>query len=280
MSRRAADRDGARLIWTVARRTSSRVVRVSVTNVALWERRCSMKALSTFVDQLAQNAAKQPGWVPLVILTYLALPIAGIPESISIAGRVVQMSDELLAAVCTLVLFVVGDALDKAIYKPLKLEKRLAPRGLETARGAARSTLRIHDGIYGVAKALASAAGSFQSFSVQFLNEAAKLLRSLIIPAVAAGLWLVVTRRVAFGVPLIIAGGSLIMLYAWLKATHIRHLYELVPTLGRDKKCHIEDLGGMRLFFWDGVLVGSALISSQSPAGTRLHQTAAVEAAN
>ena len=105
-----------------------------------------MKAVSKFVDQLAQNAAKQPGWVPLVILSYLALSVARFPENIRIFDRVVRVSDDLLAAVCTLVLFVVGDALDKGIYKPLKLEKRFAPRALEAARNTARSTLRIHDG--------------------------------------------------------------------------------------------------------------------------------------
>ena len=41
-----------------------------------------MKALSTFVDQLAENAAKQPGWVPLVILSYIAIPLTGFPASI------------------------------------------------------------------------------------------------------------------------------------------------------------------------------------------------------
>jgi len=237
-----------------------------------------MKALSKFVDQLAENAAKQPGWLPLVILSYIAIPLAGFPDSISISGRVVRMSDELLAAVLTLVLFLVGDALDKGIYKPLRLERRFAPRGLETARDKARSTLRIHDGIYDVAKHLASAAGSFQRFSVQFLNEAAKFLRSLIVPAVAAGVWLVSTRHLQFGVMLIIAGGVLIPLYAWLKAAHICHLYDLVPNLEGDPKCHIEDLGGMRLFFWDGLLVGSALISIHTTADTRLRQTGAVEA--
>lgn len=102
-----------------------------------------------------------------------------------------ELSDELWAGVLTLVLFLLGDALDKSIYKPL--EDRLAPEALRTARKAAQSTLQIHDGIYDVAKAVAMAAGSFQRFSIQFLNETAKFLRSLVLPALVVGVSLAAT---------------------------------------------------------------------------------------
>src|ERR1044072_8901853 len=117
-----------------------------------------MKALSKFVDQLSKNAAQQPGWVPLVIFCYLVLPFAGLPTSIRLVGRALELSQEIWAGVLTLALFLVGDARDKSVYKPL--EARVSSQ-LDAARNAARSTLAIHDGIYDIAKALATAAGSF-----------------------------------------------------------------------------------------------------------------------
>jgi hypothetical protein len=230
-----------------------------------------MKALNKFVDQLAKNAAKQPGWVPLLIFCYLVLPFIELPTSIQLIGRSVELSQELWAGVVTLVLFLIGDALDKGVYKAL--EPRVSSRALVTARNAARSTLEIHDGIYDIAKSLATAAGVFQTFTIQFLNETAKFLRSLVVPTVVIGVGFASTGRAILGVSLIIAAVLLIPLYGWMKAAHIRHLYDMVPVLKVDKqRCHIEDVGAVRLFFWEGILVGSAL---SAPANTRLHRTAA-----
>ena len=217
-----------------------------------------MKALNKFVDQLAKNAAKQPGWVPLLILCYLVLPFVGLPTSIRLIGRSFELSQELWAGVLALALFLVGDALDKSVYKAL--ETRVSPQALGTARSAARSKLGIHDGIYDIAKVLATAAGLFQTFSIQFLNEAAKFLRSLVFPTLVVGIGFAATGRAVLGVGLIITAVLLIPFYAWIKATHIRHLYDRVPVLKADQqRCHIEDLGAVRLFFWEGILVGSAL---------------------
>lgn len=232
-----------------------------------------MKALNKFVDQLARNASKQPGWVPLLILCYLVLPFFGLPTSVQLIGRNVELSQELWAGLVTLVLFLIGDALDKGVYKAL--EPRVSPRALATARNAARSTLEIHDGIYDIAKALATAAGVFQTFSIQFLNETAKCLRSLVVPSIVVGVGFASTGRATLGVGLIVAAVLLIPFYAWMKAAHIRYLYDTVPVLKADKvKCHIAALGALRLFFWEGILVGSAL-SVTAPANTRLHPTAA-----
>jgi hypothetical protein len=218
-----------------------------------------MKALNKFVDQLAKNAAMQPGWVPLVILCYLALPIAGVPTSIRLFEHTFELSLELWAGVVALGLFLVGDALDKSFYK--SLENQVSPKALRTTRNAARSALEIHDGVYDVAKALATAAGSFQRLSIQFLNETAKFLRSLVLPIMVTGIGLAAGGRVLMGVGLIITAVLLVPLYARIKATHIQHLYDLVPLLKSDQKCFIQDLGPLRLFFWEGKLVGSAFLA-------------------
>jgi hypothetical protein len=201
-----------------------------------------------------------PGWMPLLILCYLALPFAGLPTSIQFRGRSVELSQELCAGVVALVLFLVGDALDKSIYK--RLDVRVSPHSLAAAKQAARSTLHIHDGLYEVVKALATSAGLFQTFSIQFLNETAKFLRSLALPTFVVGIGLAVNGHALPGVALVVTTAMLIPFYARLKATHICHLYELAPLLKADKQCRVEELGAVRMFFWDGILVGSALSSN------------------
>jgi len=216
-----------------------------------------MNALKTFIGQLAENLAKQPGWIPLLILSYVLLPLAGHPVKISAFGHAVELSDEFLAATLTLVFYCVGDALDKCVYKPL--ERRLPSRFLVKVRQDAQNRLKIQDGIYVVAKAVASAARSIRSTLAHFLNELAKFLRSLVAPAVGVGIWCALSRETLWAEAFIAGGVVLIPIYAVFKAAHMRTLYQCTERFVADRKFHVEDVGGMRLFFWDGALVGSAL---------------------
>lgn len=221
-----------------------------------------MKTLGKFIDQFSENAAKQPGWVPLLVLVYLALPLAGLPGTITVGGRPVALSREVVAGVVTLFLFLLGDSFDKAAYKPLETLFRAF---VEDARATARRTVLVHDGIYDVMKKLALAAGRFQTFSIQFLNEVAKFFRSLILPFLGAAVGLALSRRLGSALALALLSVLLTYLYVQLKAAHMRHLYQLAPELTAKPECSIEDAGRARMFFWDGLFVTSAIRAQ--PAG-------------
>lgn len=214
-----------------------------------------MRALGTFFGQLAEHAAKQPGWTWLLILSYLVVSWADLPASVNLRGYTLDLSDEVVALLLTLALFVLGDSLDKVVYKPMEVRFH---KTVDKARQQARARLQIHDGIYDVAKELASAAGQFQTFSIQWLNETAKFLRSLILPGVGLALGLAISNRPLAGL-LFSLTILLVPLYVWLKAAHMRHLYGIVPALVGETKCHVEDLQRARLFFWDGVYVTGAV---------------------
>jgi len=222
------------------------------------------------LDALAENATKAPGWLPLLILCYVAFML--LPEGTNIFGFHLKSHEELIVPGVTLALYVLGDLLDKLLFKSI------TRRWLEEDQKKAKKALELEDGIYRVSKALAIAAKNYEG-SWRVKNESAKFLRSLVIPSAGLGFVLVVRSQVALGITAVAAGILFFLFYIWLKASHIKDLYRLSEKVvckrdcnghfknckegcGDDCKehfkyeaCNLSDR--VRLFFWDGELVGS-----------------------
>src|ERR1700682_5276883 len=138
-----------------------------------------MKALEEFVSALKENTAKAPGWLPLLILCYLGFSL--VPEGATIFGASLKSHAELIVPSVTLLFYVLGDLLDKPLFKPLT--RRLLLKDQQKAKDA----LELENGIYRVSKALAIAAKSYEG-PWQVKNESAKFLRSLVIPSLVLGI--------------------------------------------------------------------------------------------
>lgn len=128
-------------------------------------------------------------------------------------------------------------------------------------RDKARTDLKLGRGIYNVSKALVRKSGSY-TFAIWFPNEAAKFVRSFIIPAVFASGWLLLRRHWA-ALPMILVGVGLLFLYGWLKGMHIRRLYDQAALLANCKESYCrEDCPSARVYFWQGGVVEAVAASS------------------
>jgi hypothetical protein len=220
-------------------------------------------AFKPALDELTKNVKKAPGWVPLSVLCYvssylvlgdrdvLRLAIAEQPKQLLVEHK------ELLIVGTTFVLYILGDALDKFLWK------RLEPRRIEGPRKKVEKAIGIqHDhGLYRVSKALAERAKQYEGSWIQVKNESAKMFRSLIVPSGVSGIILMVKGQLAWGVGGLVGVGVFGFIYLHLKAAHICDLYLLAAdTLSKDPLYLKHDLfpGQLRLFFWDGEFAASA----------------------
>lgn len=229
------------------------------------------ESLKIFAKQLGKNAEKQPGWIYLLAATYLVLYAFGVPSQLDIAGwrvTVPKLSAEIWATLLTLVLYQVGDALDKVTFK--KRNKggnwvdRFQPEAYKDAIRAARDKFGVNDGIYDLSMKILEKAKQAK-FSVHFLNELAKFFRSLIAPGLAIAIvlslkltmpWTLVLLAVALLCGYVLA----VQLYPRLKNLHRINLYRAVVALPAEDQAKItcQDLGTVRMFFWEGALVATA----------------------
>ena len=156
-----------------------------------------MDALKLFVQQLFKNFEKQPGWIPLLLLSYIAVPAFHLLDHAASTLRYPRLSStpvEVLAVVLTYVFYLLGDALDKAVYKKKNPDgsvgDRFKPIWLQDARNTARKAFGVHDGIYPASLALTTAAEKeFPRMRIHIANESAKFLRSLVIPLFGVSLY-------------------------------------------------------------------------------------------
>jgi hypothetical protein len=181
------------------------------------------------------------------------------------------MPVEILAVVLTYIFYLLGDALDKAVYKRKRsdgrVEDRFRPLWLQDAHRKAQEAFGVRDGVYAASIALTTVAeNEFPRMRIHMANESAKFLRSLVIPLFIISLYYFFRGRL--GVPallLLIAGGSGIA-YVYLKLWHMRELYTHVVRLKGTKNLLDPSLEGIRLFFWDGTFASSARLSTlESP---------------
>ena len=225
------------------------------------------ESLKAFAKQLGKNAEKQPGWAYLLIAIYLALYAFGVPSQFWNL-TIPKLSAEVWAISLALLLYLVGDALDKITFKKRTAEGKWVYRFESTAskdtKKEAQDKLEVKDGVYDVSMKILEEAEEAK-FSVHFLNEAAKFFRSLIIPGLAIAIVLSLELSLPwpiFTIALALLGTYLLafQVYPRFKNLHIMNLYKWIHDLPKEKfdKITKADLGTARMFFWEGILVASA----------------------
>jgi hypothetical protein len=223
-----------------------------------------MEALKVIVKQFAKNVEELPGWIPLLVASYLVLAFLGVREEFEVLHRPLKVPAEVFATVGTLVLYLAGDAIDKGAFNRIDRSflKRWFPDWLEKTREDARDALGVQEGIYSVSKLLAVAAGHYQRLSIQVANEAAKFLRSISLPLLIIGVWWYCCKSSHARIGMLIAAFGIITFpaYVYLKALHMRKLYLWASHLPEKLEYQTQDLADLRLFFWEGELVASAMI--------------------
>ena len=225
-----------------------------------------MDALKLFVKQLFKNFEKQPGWVPLLFLSYITVPAFHLLDHAAAVFRYHRLSEvptEVVAVVLTYVFYLTGDALDKPVFKWIRAGKsdRFKSIPLHKATEDAQKALGVGDGIYSASMALTTAAEKqFPKSSIHIANETAKFIRSLVIPLVCfSGGYYLYRRQVAIPALLLLIAGGSTFAYLYLKLWHMCKLYHHVVVLkGKAEQFGQESLGGVRLFFWEGTFAGSA----------------------
>lgn len=221
-----------------------------------------MDAIKVVLKQLVKNAEKSPGWLPLSFPCYILLWRYGTPDSIfRWPLRQRSVSPEVWTAILTLIAYQLGDAMDKIVYKKRASKggrtDRFNPSWLERARQKAQDALGITDGSYQTSLALVHQAHE-ALLSVDVLNELAKFLRSLFFPAFVAVVLLSISARWKLSLTLIAPCVLILPAYVLLKLLHLRNLYEQTAKIAKPPAYRFYDLGEIRLFFWNGALVGSA----------------------
>lgn len=231
------------------------------------------EALKTIGKQLTENFTKQPGWAPLLVITYLVLYF-GDPR------LPVVKSVDFWSTLLTFIFYQIGDALDKITFKKRDAEGKWHDRFPITKEiEAARTEFGVKDGIYDVSMKILEKAG--RTNSVHFLNESAKTFRSVLLPLLGLAIWYS-WKLTTFHLLLVPIALALLGFYvfAWQvyprwKNLHRIKLYEAVVVLLSETEtkgkitCH--QLGGVRLFFWEGSLVATAAVTA--PVGRNIVAT-------
>src|SRR5688572_12156748 len=83
-------------------------------------------ALKLGIDELTKNAKQAPGWLPLIAVCYILFD--RLVHDQTVARIALATHKDLLVAAATLVLYILGDALDKPLWR------RLEPRRVDEAR--------------------------------------------------------------------------------------------------------------------------------------------------
>jgi hypothetical protein len=228
-----------------------------------------MEALKAVWSQLVKDFDKAPGWLPLLVCSYLMLALYGAPASVEIAGVTLPLSVELLAGLLTLIFYQFGDAVDEWIFKTgsgtaRATRTRYRQRYLSEQRHA-QERLGVTAASYGVAIKLVDAAEKDRpTIIVHLFNEAAKFLRGVALPLTLLAVLALSQHRAAVAVALAVAGLFAFAVYPFLKVQHIKRLYSLASLLTTDPRYAWKDLEQVRLFFWEGSLVASACRSAET----------------
>jgi hypothetical protein len=151
-------------------------------------------ALKPALEELAKNAKKAPGWAPLAVLCYFAFyllldrDVLGLSMAAESKTFLVEHK-ELLVVGATFLFYILGDALDKFLWK------RLEPQRIDAPRRKVAKALGIGQdyGLYRVSKALAERAKKYEGSWIQVKNESAKTFRSLVVLCGLACIPLMVT---------------------------------------------------------------------------------------
>lgn len=210
--------------------------------------------------------------------TYAVVAYFGLRPKTIVGGWTIDASKvpiEVWVVVSTYVAYQVGDVLDKVTFKKSgptgEWEQRYLPEDFEDAREKARDALGIHHGSYRVSLSILEAAHEGR-FSVHLINEGAKFLRSLIIPAWLISL-ILAAATLPIGLALLVAAASTAFTlrlayrdYPKMKVRHMTNLYRAIPAIMEmdkakqpdKRKLFIHDEGELRWFLWDGDHIATA----------------------
>lgn len=223
-----------------------------------------MDVIKTLVSQFGKNLEKQPGWVPLLVGLYVAADL--LPASAAVLGHRIHDHREFVVSIVTFLAYQTGDAIDKALFDRFIRPwwERRRPRLLADSRECARRRLGVHEGVYTVALALATAGGKYYGTRIHFFNESAKFARSAAVLLMLAPI-LPVSPRLPLPWLLPLIAVLLFIVYVALKPLHMSLLYKKATELAapdiEDEKYSAHDLPpGIRMIFWEGRLVASAPI--------------------
>lgn len=221
-----------------------------------------MDALKTFFDQLAKNVKQAPGWVPLLIVLYVAVQFVAIESPTPAPSFEKYMT--VLVPFAAWILYNLGDALDKAVF-PRPEENSgcswLAPSSLDAAKENVKSALSLDARYYKISLSLATSAKKYEGSSLHMFNELAKFVRSGVLPAgMLCIAWLLLGDWLPSFLSFVFALIAL-LLYGRLKGAHMAALYNEVTGLTKEADYRFTDLenSGIRLHFWKGELIGSGL---------------------
>jgi hypothetical protein len=229
-----------------------------------------LNPLNVVWNQVLKDFDKAPGWIPLLVAVLLWLQLSGLPEKIEIGERTVQLSAEIIASVITFILYQLGDAIDERMFKVREDGERrtrsLYKEAYKSESSKAKRALRVESGLYGLASKLTEAAEKEREATFVYLfNEAAKFLRSLVVPFFLLGICSIFRHNFVVGVSLLVLSVMVLFLYPWLKVIHIRRLYKLVVVVTNNKRLYTyKDTNGVRLHFWDSKYIDASLVSSSS----------------
>lgn len=220
-----------------------------------------MESFKELMKQFLKDIDKQPGWVLLLATTYAVIALYGLPEEISLLGRTIKLSNELAATLVTFVAYKIGDLLDEVVFNKREngQRKKRFESWITESRRNAQDALGVTDGIYSVSMKLAVSAEKQRSVIwIHFFNETAKFMRGLAIPLLIFGALYLSNGRSLMGAILIVTAILMVPLYVSFKLIHISKLYNLAAMLKDSSSFAVQDLGHIRMFFWDGNLVDSA----------------------
>jgi hypothetical protein len=222
-----------------------------------------MDAIKAVWHQFLKDSDKLPGWVPLFVVMLVVVSWATPPARVSLWSVSLPLSREFLAAALTLLFYNIGDAIDEVVFKT-------GPKGARKTRetwtkryrqqfSGTSDEMGIGNGLYSAALKLVTVGEKHRGkLAIHIPNEAAKCLRgALILPLVILMIIFFARGRVVLGLTCFATATVFLLAYPFLKVHHIRRLYASASTLHKEKFYHDEELGTMRLVFWDGILVAS-----------------------
>ncbi|GGO85713.1 hypothetical protein GCM10011348_34900 [Marinobacterium nitratireducens] len=218
--------------------------------------------LNTLLNQLVKNVMALPGWIPLILLFYGAANYVDIQFLEDVNTE--KLVKNTIAILMALFSYQLGDAIDKAFYKKFERDR------IDAIKSLVRDELKIKDGIYRIMKAFVDAQDEYTGSCIQVYNESAKLIRSLILVFIVLGVIAISKSQIMLGFGLMLFGVFSLYIAFFLKLKHKIKLYGLVGKTTNSEKYNSQLLEeGIRLFFWEGNLIGSAMDKASTKNSTR-----------
>jgi len=137
--------------------------------------------------------------------------------------------------------------------------KRFESGLLVEERRRAGASLKLKADEYAVSKSLAQLKGEYNWRCVYLQNEAAKFLRSLVLPALLVGVALFSRQQWVHGAFATAGAVAFLASYFWLKQLHMISLYQGVQKTSQNQQNYFAATlnNGRRVFFWNRQLAGS-----------------------